>query len=71
MHGVVGDFEHHLGLIPHVGRRMVAVLGGTIGNFDPPGRAEFLTALAASLDPGDTFLLGTDLVKDPDRLVLA
>lgn len=71
VHGVVGDFEHHLGLIPHVGRRMVAFLGGTVGNFDPPGRAEFLAAMSASLHDGDTFLLGTDLVKDPGRLVLA
>ncbi|HUW01258.1 MAG TPA: L-histidine N(alpha)-methyltransferase [Acidimicrobiales bacterium] len=71
VHGVVGDFEHHLDLIPHVGRRMVAFLGGTVGNFDPPSRAEFLTSIAASLEVGDTFLLGTDLVKDPARLVLA
>ena len=71
VHGVVGDFDHHLELIPRGGTRMVAFLGGTIGNFAPAERARFLADLAANLDPGDTLLLGTDLVKDPARLVLA
>ncbi|MBV9487806.1 MAG: L-histidine N(alpha)-methyltransferase [Frankiaceae bacterium] len=68
---VVGDFEHHLGAIPKTGRRMVAFLGSTIGNLPPDARAEFLAALRATLNPGDSFLLGTDLVKDADRLVWA
>ncbi len=71
VHGVVGDFDHHIELLPRGGRRMVAFLGGTIGNFEPPSRARFLASLAASLEAGDTLLLGTDLVKDPTRLVLA
>jgi L-histidine N-alpha-methyltransferase len=74
VHAVVGDFEHHLGVIGNVGipgQRLVAFLGGTIGNFDPPARAAFLRALAAAVDPGDWLLLGTDLVKDPLRLVAA
>ena len=50
---------------------MVAFLGGTIGNFAPRPRAEFLAALASSLRTGETLLLGTDLVKDADRLVRA
>ncbi len=49
----------------------MAFLGGTIGNLDPKQRAEFLAALAANLAPGDGLLLGTDLVKDPARLVAA
>ena len=69
--GVVGDFERHLRFIPRVGRRMIAFLGGTIGNFEPHARQAFLTALAATMAPGDTFLLGTDLVKDRQRLVRA
>ena len=68
---VCGDFEEHLGKIPRVGRRLVAFLGSTIGNLTPGPRAEFLTALADTLQPGDTVLLGTDLVKDPARLVAA
>jgi L-histidine N-alpha-methyltransferase len=68
---VCGDFEEHLGKIPLVGRRMVVFLGSTIGNLVTGPRAEFLTALSESLQPGDTLLLGTDLVKDVDRLVRA
>jgi L-histidine N-alpha-methyltransferase len=71
VHGVVADFERHLELLPRGGRRLVAFLGGTIGNFEPAPRADFLARIAATLEPGDTFLLGTDLVKDPDRLVAA
>ncbi len=69
--GVVGDFEHHLGLLPRGGRRLVAFLGGTIGNLLPAERATFLRTLADGMDAGDALLLGTDLVKDPARLVRA
>ena len=65
---VVGDFEHHLGAIPRGGRRLVAFLGGTIGNLGPKQRALFLSTLAASMASGDSLLLGTDLVKDVARL---
>ena len=68
---VVGDFEHHLGSIPGGGRRVVAFLGGTIGNLLPDGRAEFLLDIAKGLGPDDYLLLGTDLVKDVDRLEAA
>lgn len=68
---VCGDFEEHLGEIPRVGRRMVAFLGSTIGNLTPRPRAQFLAALAQTMRPGDSLLLGTDLVKDPERLVRA
>jgi L-histidine N-alpha-methyltransferase len=71
VHAVVGDFEHHLGTLPGGGRRLVAFLGGTIGNLDPKQRAQFLSDLAAGLAPGDGLLLGTDLVKDVGRLVAA
>jgi L-histidine N-alpha-methyltransferase len=68
---VCGDFEEHLGKIPRVGRRLVIFLGSTIGNLTTGPRAEFLDALSESLQPGDALLLGTDLVKDVDRLVQA
>jgi L-histidine N-alpha-methyltransferase len=69
--GVVGDFTRHLGVLPRSGRRMVAFLGSTIGNLEPAPRAAFLAELAATLRPGDSLLLGTDLVKDPARLLRA
>ncbi|BDY27632.1 L-histidine N(alpha)-methyltransferase [Mycolicibacterium mageritense] len=68
---VCGDFEEHLGKIPRVGRRLVIFLGSTIGNLTPGPRAEFLETLADTLQPGDSLLLGTDLVKDTGRLVRA
>ena len=71
VHAVVADFEAHLELLPAGPSRLVAFLGGTIGNFEPAPRARFLGAVAATLRPGDAFLLGTDLVKDPGRLVRA
>ena len=71
VHAVVGDFERHLEQLPDGGRRMVAFLGSTIGNLEPAERARFLRELAGVLDPGDTLLLGTDLVKDVGRLVAA
>ena len=71
LHGVVGDFTSHLDRLPPEGHRMVAFLGGTIGNLLPAERAEFLRALRAALRPGEQFLLGTGLVVDPSVLVPA
>ncbi len=68
---VVGDFTLHLAQLPSGGRRMVAFLGGTIGNLYLEERAAFLGALADVLQPGDSLLLGTDLVKSSDRLIAA
>ncbi|MCY3587048.1 L-histidine N(alpha)-methyltransferase [Candidatus Poriferisodalis sp.] len=80
--GVVGDFEHHLGHLPlddvdaptgalPRAPAMVMLLGGTVGNFSPARRPAFLDAVAGAMQTGDTFLLGTDLVKDAGRLVAA
>ncbi|MGO4258018.1 L-histidine N(alpha)-methyltransferase [Marmoricola sp. RAF53] len=68
---VVGDFTLHLAHLPRGGRRMVAFLGGTIGNLYQEERRAFLGALADTLEPGDSLLLGTDLVKSADRLIAA
>lgn len=71
VHAVVGDFERHLPHLPAGGRQLVAFLGGTIGNLPPAARAGFLAGLRRHLRVGDALLLGTDLVKDPARLVAA
>lgn len=68
---VCGDFEEHLDKIPGVGRRLVVFLGSTIGNLTTGPRTDFLSALSDTLQPGDSLLLGTDLVKDVGRLVRA
>lgn len=70
--GVVGDFERHLDALPPAeGPRVIAFLGGTIGNFPPGSRRRFLRGLARALRPEDALLLGTDLVKDPAVLEAA
>lgn len=69
--GVVGDFERHLRFLPSGGRRLIAFLGGTIGNLVPAERARLLADLTSGMKPGDMFLVGTDLVKDRSRLVAA
>jgi len=71
VHGIVADFEKHLGRLPTHGPRLIAFLGGTIGNFAPEHRAAFLAAVGEQMLPGDALLLGTDLVKDAGRLVRA
>ena len=68
---VVGDFHRHLGEVDTAGRRLVAFLGGTIGNLDPASRHGFLTGIAEMLEADESFLIGTDLVKDRRRLVAA
>ncbi|HTR91808.1 MAG TPA: L-histidine N(alpha)-methyltransferase [Trebonia sp.] len=82
VHAIVADFGLDLGLAGDgasangagggtAGPRLVAFLGSTIGNMEPAERASFLRRVRARLRPGDTFLLGTDLVKDPAVLVAA
>ncbi|SHG15657.1 L-histidine Nalpha-methyltransferase [Jatrophihabitans endophyticus] len=68
---IVGDFEQHLGLLPRHPARLVAFLGSTVGNLDPAQRERFLADVRHTLVDGDALLLGTDLVKDTDRLVAA
>jgi L-histidine N-alpha-methyltransferase len=72
VHGLVCDFEQHLERIPHgTDRRMIAFLGGTVGNLYPRQRQAFLERIAALLGPHDHLLLGTDLIKDRARLEAA
>ncbi len=71
VHAIVGDFTLHLAELPRGGCRLVAFLGGTIGNLYQEERHAFLGALADVLESGDSLLLGVDLVKSVDRLVAA
>ncbi|MGN6607828.1 MAG: L-histidine N(alpha)-methyltransferase [Jatrophihabitans sp.] len=68
---VVGDFERHLPALPRHPQGLLAFLGSTVGNLDPQQRRAFFTDVRTALDTGGAFLLGTDLVKDTDRLVAA
>ncbi|CAM5346437.1 L-histidine N(alpha)-methyltransferase [Streptomyces griseomycini] len=71
VHALVADFTARLTLPRTPGPRLVAFLGGTIGNLLPAERAAFLSSVRGLLAPGDALLLGTDLVKDERVLVRA
>lgn len=71
VHGVVCDYETHLERVPREPGALIAFLGGTIGNFHPHVRRTFLARIASLMYPEDRFLLGTDLVKDRERLEAA
>jgi L-histidine N-alpha-methyltransferase len=68
---LVADFSAHLALLPRSGRRLITLMGGTIGNFEPVTRRSFLQELRDSMGPEDALLVGADLVKDRTRLVAA
>ncbi|MFD1810818.1 L-histidine N(alpha)-methyltransferase [Rhodococcus gannanensis] len=65
VHGIVSDFTDTLHSLPRGGRRMIAFLGGTLGNLVPEERAQFLASVAEVLEPGEQLLLGVGLVTDP------
>jgi L-histidine Nalpha-methyltransferase len=71
VHNIVGDLTRHLKHLPDGGGRLIAFLGGTIGNLVPAERAAFLDDVRAVLEPGEHLLLGTDLVKSPQVVVPA
>ncbi|KPI17011.1 methyltransferase [Actinobacteria bacterium OK074] len=71
VHALIADFTADLALPDTPGPRLLAFLGGTIGNLLPAERAAFLASLRALMAPGDALLLGTDLVKDEAVLVAA
>ncbi|MEV0964807.1 L-histidine N(alpha)-methyltransferase [Streptomyces sp. NPDC049910] len=71
VHALIADFTRVLALPDAPGPRLVAFLGGTLGNLLPGERADFLRSVRALLSPGDTLLLGSDLVKDERVLVAA
>src|SRR4029453_9662432 len=55
----------------HRGRALVLFLGSNIGNFEPPGAAEFLRTIHRALRPDDALLIGADLLKPERDLLLA
>ncbi len=71
IHGVVGDFLFHLEHIPEGGKRLVVILGGTIGNLPPVAAQEFLTTVNREMASGDYFLLGVQLITERQRLEAA
>ncbi len=71
VHGVVGDFLAHLEHIPEGGRRLVVILGGTIGNLAPQAALDFVTSIHTEMASGDFFLLGVQLETNIKRIEAA
>jgi len=70
---LVEDYTRALLLQPHSGeeRRLILYIGSSIGNFDPDEAAALLRQVRSALAPGDSLLLGVDLVKAESILLPA
>ncbi len=71
VHAVIGDFEKHLGGLPESSARLIAFLGGTIGNFTPGPMLFFLRRMRSLMGPEDSLLIGLDLIKPVDEIEAA
>jgi dimethylhistidine N-methyltransferase len=73
IYGIVGTYQQALQtLMPStLSRRLIAFIGSTLGNLPPEPCDRFLAQIANALTPGDYFLLGIDLQKDPAVLEAA
>ena len=63
--------ESKAGLNARYKHTLILFLGSTLGNLDPAGRVGMLRSIRELLSPGDAFLLGVDLKKPEDEMILA
>jgi L-histidine N-alpha-methyltransferase len=69
IHALIGDYTAGLCRLPDMtGTTLALFVGSTLGNFKPDDAGRFLSELVSCLKPGDFFLLGVDLDKDPNVL---
>ena len=72
--GHAATFERGLSLAlrrDRKGTTLLMLLGSTIGNYEPADTTRLMQSIAAALRPGDTFVLGADLIKPERALLLA
>jgi dimethylhistidine N-methyltransferase len=71
--GLAGTYEQALDQLPpaEMENRMLIFLGSTIGNLNQQECDRFLERVQKALKPGEFFLLGVDLQKDPAILEAA
>lgn len=69
--GISGTYASAMQVLGQLSPQMVVFLGSTLGNFSEADYEAFLQGIADHLPAGDYFLLGVDLVKDPDILEAA
>jgi L-histidine N-alpha-methyltransferase len=68
----VSDYSEGIEDLPSTAeRRLVLYIGSSIGNFEPDDAVQVLRELRRRLAPGDTLLLGADLIKERSVLVPA
>ena len=66
IHGLIGDFDSDLPKLPYNGKRMIVILGSSVGNYNMAADSErfmFLQKISAIMREGDSLLLGIDLQK--------
>jgi iron(II)-dependent oxidoreductase len=68
---MAGTYEQTLPQLRRFAPLTLLFLGSSLGNFDRQETVEFLERVRAALAPGDHFLVGLDLVKDPQVLEAA
>ena len=71
VNGIVADFTRDLHFIQSDHPKLVLFFGSTIGNLNKPEALSFLQGVATTLNPGDRFLLGIDMVKPIEILEAA
>lgn len=71
LHGVAATYERALGLLRGTEKMTLVFLGSSLGNLGWQEYPEFCEFIASSLEPGDHFLVGLDLVKSPARIEAA
>ena len=66
VNGIIGEYEQALEIVSEIYPRpkLFVFLGSSIGNFDLPHAEEFMKKISASMNSGDSLLIGFDLVKD-------
>jgi dimethylhistidine N-methyltransferase len=63
--GIVDRYESGLDYLKNLaGKKIIVFFGSSIGNFDQKAALDFLRRIHSSMNDGDLFLLGVDLVKD-------
>lgn len=70
---LVADYSEKIQLPPavrqdHTNKRLVFFPGSTISNFEPGDAQQFLMDMHRILRPGDSLLMGVDLIKSPQKL---
>ncbi len=68
VNGLVADFITQLDLLPNSRKRLFLFLGSTLGNFTANVANNFLINLSNTMNIGDSFVLGIDLIKPIDVL---